>query len=335
MTSAQGEDRSSYQDIGPWQNLDFGWCKATEGTSLTDPSFTANWRNLKTQVGHRGAYHFFHPSFSASQQAAFFMDAVIAQGLNRGDMLAIDTEISVGLDGTLLMRPAAADRSALLEPDSKGRAVIQPGTGYPHRLLRRSLPPKLRTALEISGAVEFLDAVRTITAQHLGGSYCPIFLYTYLDFLPQVSECTGYPLWVAAYSGTAPASVAPWTSWTMWQYAGGGGQLGADQDAFNGSRAAMDGWMRCYVPSAPAPAPAPAPNWTETLVDELPALRQGASGGDVRTAQGCLTARFCTVAVDGVFGPSTEAAVRTLQATSHLTQDGVIGPKTWAALFNR
>lgn len=39
------------------------------------------------------------------------------------------------------------------------------------------------------------------------------------------------------------------------------------------------------------------------------------------------------ISVDGVFGLASEAAVKTFQRRAGLTTDGVVGPKTWAALI--
>ncbi len=52
----------------------------------------------------------------------------------------------------------------------------------------------------------------------------------------------------------------------------------------------------------------------------------------VKTLQYLLRARGQNVVVDGVFGPSTEAAVKAFQTSRGLVADGVVGPITWAAL---
>ncbi len=65
----------------------------------------------------------------------------------------------------------------------------------------------------------------------------------------------------------------------------------------------------------------------------MPLLRQGSRGGAVRTLQAGLNEVFPRrLAVDGVFGPRTEAAVRDFQRRRRLTVDGVAGPRTWTAL---
>ncbi|MFC4638219.1 N-acetylmuramoyl-L-alanine amidase [Deinococcus hohokamensis] len=61
-------------------------------------------------------------------------------------------------------------------------------------------------------------------------------------------------------------------------------------------------------------------------------VRQGDSGAAVQAAQGQLAARGYSVAVDGVFGPGTDSAVRSFQSSKGLTTDGVVGPNTWHAL---
>lgn len=58
-----------------------------------------------------------------------------------------------------------------------------------------------------------------------------------------------------------------------------------------------------------------------------PTLRRGDSGELVRVVQ----AR-CGVETDGVFGALTEAAVRRFQRDQQLVPDGIVGPKTWAAI---
>lgn len=43
---------------------------------------------------------------------------------------------------------------------------------------------------------------------------------------------------------------------------------------------------------------------------------------------------FTSLAVDGIFGPLTQAAVRSFQASFHIGVDGIVGPITWNTLLN-
>jgi peptidoglycan hydrolase-like protein with peptidoglycan-binding domain len=62
-------------------------------------------------------------------------------------------------------------------------------------------------------------------------------------------------------------------------------------------------------------------------------LRLGAKGPAVVALQDALRAHgFDPGASDGDFGPRTLTAVRRFQAARGLVVDGVVGPRTWAAL---
>ena len=77
----------------------------------------------------------------------------------------------------------------------------------------------------------------------------------------------------------------------------------------------------------PTPPPVPTPQH-----DGHPQLVQGATGAAVKLLQQRLNVHGYRVAVDGVFGPVTEQAVRAFQRSHGLVTDGVVGPRTWAAL---
>ncbi len=75
--------------------------------------------------------------------------------------------------------------------------------------------------------------------------------------------------------------------------------------------------------SNPAANPEPATTTEHSIL-----LSYGSEGRQVQLLQQALGG----IKVDGVFGPETEAAVRSFQASRSLTVDGVVGPLTSAAL---
>ena len=56
-------------------------------------------------------------------------------------------------------------------------------------------------------------------------------------------------------------------------------------------------------------------------------LKKGSKGPAVVTLQ-----EFLKITADGDFGPKTESAVKSWQKKNGLVSDGVVGPKTWAAM---
>jgi GH25 family lysozyme M1 (1,4-beta-N-acetylmuramidase) len=333
--SAHGIDLSSYQaPLDSTYGMDFIIVKATEATSWTDPHFTRNWEFLRGKPARRGAYHFFHPSQPADEQAEFFVRTVSSSGLQPGDMLMADVEITAGADGRPLLKDSS--RSHLLRTSLGGYAQLRPGVKYQHKLFQPGiLRPFRDISLAGSTAAAFLAAVRAAADRVTGPGTCPVFIYSYLDFLPQLTPCTRWPLAVAAYGSTPPASVYPWDSWTFWQWSPGGGPLGADQDVFNGTSSDLARWAGDHS----------APQWEVTMLNTLPVLTQGdtdkpgkvqfvhrvqALAAVVGEINGLPAARCLTAT--GTFDQATTAAVEAIQEFFRITKDGVVGPETWGCL---
>jgi len=72
---------------------------------------------------------------------------------------------------------------------------------------------------------------------------------------------------------------------------------------------------------------------TTGTISPWPLVRQGDKEHPVQTLQHLLRARGHGVAVDGIFGPATDAAVRAFQGQRGLAVDGIVGPNTWRALI--
>ena len=91
-----------------------------------------------------------------------------------------------------------------------------------------------------------------------------------------------------------------------------------DMVAFRASVAAILSGAQPQPPLIPAAEPTGAGRST---------LRRGDHGALVVTLQTALR-----LTADGFFGPLTESAVRAFQRQRSLVPDGIVGPKTWAAL---
>ncbi len=65
-------------------------------------------------------------------------------------------------------------------------------------------------------------------------------------------------------------------------------------------------------------------------------LKMGSHGAEVKQLQRLLNGKLKlspALLEDGVFGKATDLAVKQFQAQQHLGLDGIVGPKTWAALL--
>lgn len=71
---------------------------------------------------------------------------------------------------------------------------------------------------------------------------------------------------------------------------------------------------------------------TESAQEEydMPQIKRGSKGKAVKVLQVILGG----LDIDGSFGPATQAAVLAFQKNHGLEADGIVGPRTWKALFN-
>ncbi len=78
-----------------------------------------------------------------------------------------------------------------------------------------------------------------------------------------------------------------------------------------------------------------AAEFAELCADELPPrhnILPDSTGPEVEQVQIALVGLGYPIAVDGTYGPRTEAAVRDFQAANQLEVDGIAGPDTQQAL---
>lgn len=224
---------------------------------------------------------------------------------------------------------ARAKRLPIYVPTYFRTGVLTPGTDAIEcvNALRPLAVPKGATVgldfetLIAPSYVESFNAVLT------GAGYKVLLYGSSSTVFKNPKPSGGY--WVATREGNPdfpgygklfPGSVAT-------QYSSG---LAYDADIFSADIPFWGG----YIP------PVTANYWTNTMIQNLPTLIQGASGPLVMTLQGCLCARGYLVAIDGQFGPDTELKVREMQARHNIPDsvvngqgDGQVGEHTWTFLI--
>ncbi len=84
----QGIDISHHQSFLNWdtikaQDIDFAFVKATEADNFVDSLFAYNWNEMRRVQIKRGAYHFFRPNVSVTEQVNNFIANVC---IEEGDL---------------------------------------------------------------------------------------------------------------------------------------------------------------------------------------------------------------------------------------------------------
>lgn len=94
---------------------------------------------------------------------------------------------------------------------------------------------------------------------------------------------------------------------------------------------ALTAGLAAHREAAPAPRPA------ARLAPPYPGrpVRPGSRGAPVLVVQRRLRQRGWRLAVDGIYGTGTGRTVVAFQRDSRLSADGIVGPRTWHALWHR
>lgn len=131
---------------------------------------------------------------------------------------------------------------------------------------------------------------------------------------------TGYPVLKSNSSGDAVKAV-------QYLLNANGARVAVDGSYGPQTKAAVIAYQRSHKLAADGVA------GKNTLTSLTPTLRQGSRGDAVKAVQTLLNAHGSHINVDGEFGPATASAVKKVQSSAKISADGVVGEKTWKALY--
>jgi GH25 family lysozyme M1 (1,4-beta-N-acetylmuramidase) len=208
-----GIDVSHWQGTINWTSVKnsgvtFAYCKATEGTDYTDPTFASNEANAKTAGVLIGAYHFARydqntGTAGAQAEAAHFWNV---------------TKNYIKGNGTYMMPMLDVEHA--------------PGASYNKTSLSQWVNAWCADIVSRAAASNVTVVPLIYTSSSFAGSW--------LDS----TVASQWAPWIANWNGQnpqtgSPSPVSPWSTWKFWQYSATGSVPGVsgncDLDVFNGS----------------------------------------------------------------------------------------------------
>lgn len=139
--SIPGIDVSDFQDPVDWpalvsQGIKFTFIKATEGKTFKADTFKDKWQKAQSAGLLRGAYHFFRPSKTGSEQANNFLATLSSVGgLAAQDFSPVlDIEVKDGVS-SLEIRKRCLDWLDQVESSTGRKPVIYTGSSFGNDIL--------------------------------------------------------------------------------------------------------------------------------------------------------------------------------------------------------
>jgi lysozyme len=139
IQGTHGIDVSRYQDKIDWKQvaglkygddgigITFAFIKATEGKTLKDCFFDHNWKETKKHKIIRGAYHYYKPNVSSTEQAENFKKNVILQ---KGDLPPVLDVEELGKFGVQNLKKGLKNWLKIIETHYGIKPIIYTSTNF-------------------------------------------------------------------------------------------------------------------------------------------------------------------------------------------------------------